>query len=110
MSRGNIAYWMILGAALVAGGGFLIGKNATDNYKSQPPAMWLMYALAGILVLGAIIVLATSSASAGSANAVQTVRPALVPGWYDDPDDPTRLRYWDGAAWTSKVADKTPPD
>gem|GEM_PF-1182054 len=34
--------------------------------------------------------------------------------WYDDPDDPTQLRYWDGQAWTDhrspKVADATPAD
>jgi hypothetical protein len=23
-------------------------------------------------------------------------------GWYDDPNDPTRLRYWDGSQWTDQ--------
>ena len=23
-------------------------------------------------------------------------------GWYDDPEDATRLRYWDGSAWTDE--------
>ncbi len=29
-------------------------------------------------------------------------------GWYEDPQDPARLRWWDGAAWTTHTAD--PPD
>lgn len=29
-------------------------------------------------------------------------------GWYDDPDDPERLRYWDGVVWTEHVTPKRP--
>ena len=25
-------------------------------------------------------------------------------GWYKDPSDESRIRYWDGAAWTDHVA------
>lgn len=25
-------------------------------------------------------------------------------GWYDDPTDPARLRYWDGSSWTNNYA------
>lgn len=25
-----------------------------------------------------------------------------VAGWYDDPEDPTQQRYWDGSAWTDQ--------
>lgn len=33
----------------------------------------------------------------------------LVPaGWHVDPADPSKLRWWDGAAWTSHVADPPP--
>lgn len=29
---------------------------------------------------------------------------AVVPeGWYDDPDDPDRVRWWDGQAWTNDI-------
>lgn len=24
------------------------------------------------------------------------------PGWYEDANDPTRLRYWNGSEWTSQ--------
>jgi len=26
--------------------------------------------------------------------------PAKPPGWYADPEDPSRQRFWDGAGWT----------
>lgn len=29
-------------------------------------------------------------------------------GWYDDPDSPDQLRYWDGVVWTEHVASKRP--
>ncbi|MCC5952540.1 MAG: DUF2510 domain-containing protein [Acidimicrobiia bacterium] len=25
------------------------------------------------------------------------------PGWYPNPDDPSQVRYWDGAAWTHRI-------
>jgi uncharacterized RDD family membrane protein YckC len=31
---------------------------------------------------------------------------APIAGWYDDPRDGQRLRYWDGEAWTDHVTDK----
>ena len=27
-------------------------------------------------------------------------------GWYDDPDDPTKLRYWDGILWSDRTMPK----
>ena len=35
-------------------------------------------------------------------NTLQQSRPA--PGWYPDPRDPRRLRWWDGAHWTSHIS------
>ena len=34
---------------------------------------------------------------------------AVPAGWYDDPADGTRRRYWDGAEWTNQIAPKEPP-
>jgi uncharacterized RDD family membrane protein YckC len=30
-------------------------------------------------------------------------------GWYDDPQDPSQLRYWDGVSWSSHVTPKISP-
>lgn len=30
-------------------------------------------------------------------------------GWYDDPDDPTQLRYWDGILWSERRMPKVKP-
>jgi uncharacterized RDD family membrane protein YckC len=30
-------------------------------------------------------------------------------GWYDDPQDPSQLRYWDGVVWSSHVTPKISP-
>ncbi len=36
--------------------------------------------------------------------------PALPPpGWYPDPGDPARARFWDGVAWTDQVAPGAAP-
>jgi len=51
----------------------------------------------------------TLAASAAPLAVAPASRPA---GWLDAPDDPSRLRYWDGTAWTDHYAPKggiTPP-
>jgi uncharacterized RDD family membrane protein YckC len=30
-------------------------------------------------------------------------------GWYDDPQDPSKLRYWDGVIWSNHVTPKVSP-
>ena len=30
-------------------------------------------------------------------------------GWYDDPQDPSQLRYWDGVVWSSHVTPRVSP-
>lgn len=35
---------------------------------------------------------------------------SVVEGWYEDPEDPTLLRYWDGQGWTDEVAQAQAPE
>lgn len=34
--------------------------------------------------------------------------PSVPPGWYDDPENPLRLRYFDGSDWTDHTTVKAP--
>jgi hypothetical protein len=33
---------------------------------------------------------------------------SVTAGWYDNPDDPTTVRFWDGSAWTNQIQAKAP--
>jgi hypothetical protein len=51
--------------------------------------------------------LATTSSTLAASAVPLAVAPASRPaGWLDAPDDPSRLRYWDGTAWTEHYAPK----
>jgi hypothetical protein len=39
--------------------------------------------------------------------AAKAKRPERRAGWYPDPADHLRLRYWDGARWTRHVGELT---
>jgi len=49
------------------------------------------------------IVPATARLDGPATSTAPASRPA---GWLDAPDDPSRLRYWDGSAWTEHYAPK----
>ena len=38
----------------------------------------------------------------------QQIGQAVNPGWYDDPDSGSQLRYWDGSDWTDQRKPKPP--
>src|SRR5215208_1073975 len=46
----------------------------------------------------------------GNRQAPMTSDDARAPGWYSDPTGRHALRWWDGAAWTQRVAEATEDD
>jgi hypothetical protein len=52
---------------------------------------------------------AESAVQAAAAHSLPATAPAApAAGWYKDPQDPSLLRYWTGAAWTTNTAQPTP--
>ncbi len=100
--RRNVGWLFLLPAAIAGGVGLLIGKTAPESYRDQSPGMWVAYAAAELLVLGAVFVWS----GAGSHAPIRTIAAPLAPGWYGDSDSPKRLRNWDGSEWTQKTASK----
>jgi len=109
-NRRMLAGLLAVGGLVAAGLAFWQGKVAQGadlrafigggGRGGDRTVMWLLIGVAALLLLGALLTWLSSG------RAVAPSKPSLAPGWYDDPDSPKRLRYWDGSAWTDKRADK----
>ncbi|CAB4967584.1 MAG: DUF2510 domain-containing protein [Actinobacteria bacterium] len=113
--RPRIALLMALAGCTAVGAAFYFNAqrnaaNAALEFAStyvggapyvpqDAPAVWIATGVAGLLFLGALLTWLIPGRAT-------TPQPALIPGWYDDPDSPARLRYWDGGTWTEKTSNK----
>ena len=98
----------VLASAVVAPFAFLaftaslyaFGEGAIDEFGEQYPFL-VMAALSllasGIYVVPALVIWVLLR---------EGNKPAVTgaPGWYPDPGDPGRRRFWDGTAWTDQTA------
>ena len=110
--RRTLAIWLLFGGLVSAALAFWQAKEAQGadlvaalggGRSGDRTLMWILVGATAIFLLMALMTYLSANRQVGTGYAVAD---ALVPGWYDDPDDPGRLRYWDGRVWTDKTADK----
>ena len=112
--RKRLAVFLGIGGLVAAGFAFQQARSAEfeDRVAQYSRAMgapssggdrtimWILIGVSALLFLGALITWLSVGRSTSQAT------PTLTPGWYDDPESPQRLRYWDGARWTDNTAEK----
>lgn len=103
------AGWYTISVRTDGRGEIVIGRSIVDTLTSALP--WVGGVIVGIAMLaGGLVVLLVRPrrerrAGAPVAPVVQVAAPAAVapPGWYPDPADPTRRRYWNGTDWSTST-------
>jgi hypothetical protein len=98
------AGWYTISVRTDGPGAVVIGRSIVDSLTSTLP--WVGGIVVGIAMLagGLVLLLVRPSRErrAVAPGAAVAAPVALAPpGWYPDPADPTRRRYWNGTDWTT---------
>lgn len=83
----------------------MVSRLSGSSRAGDRTFMWILIGATALLLIGALV----TWISIGRPSSQTSSTPSLVPGWYDDPDSPEHLRYWDGSTWTEKRASKNGP-
>lgn len=85
-----------------------LADGSMPDTVTAPPGAGLYVALAG----GLLLLVGAFAARPRESHRLDAAAPMPVEGWYPNPDDPSELRWWDGARWTgARKAHETPtPD
>lgn len=97
MSRKDWATFIGVAGAIGLVGGFVLQAMARPYEQTFAP--WAVGGIGVALLLIALVLFATAP------DEERTDR-----GWYDDPRDPTRLRYHNGRSWTLRTEPKPSGD
>ena len=82
------------------------------DYQSSPGPGLTLAALVVLVMLVLGLLMLAAGAVVLIIFLVRRRKPAtgpVPPGWFPDPSDSNRWRWWDGQSWADNVSDEGPP-